>query len=89
MDPEEVKSLNLTDEQKEKIKKVVQEMRGKVMDLRKEGGNADRRDRQKLLALLEKAEPCAEEGALEDILALLTLEQRLRSSTSFRARSWS
>ena len=45
------------------------------MDLRKEGGNADRRDRQKLLSL-EKAEPARNKRLAVYILALLTLEMR-------------
>lgn len=67
-----VKALNLTDEQKEKIKT----LRQQVADLRKEAGKLSREERQKKRAeMMEKMQKLREK-VLADIVALLTPEQR-------------
>ena len=71
-DPDVLKALNLTDEQKEKIKK----LRQQITDLRKEAGKLSREERrQKMAELMEKMQKLREK-VLADIVAVLTPEQR-------------
>ncbi len=71
-DTDVLKALNLTDEQKEKIKT----LRQQITDLRKEAGKLSREERQKKMAeLMEKAKKLREK-VLADIVAVLTPEQR-------------
>ena len=71
-DTDVLKALNLTDEQKEKIKG----LRQQVADLRKEAGKLSREERQQKRAeMMEKMQKLRDK-VLADIVALLTPEQR-------------
>ena len=75
-DPDVRKALNLTDEQKEKIKKLRNELLDKATDLRKDVRKADRDERQKKMAEARDKVQKLRKKTLDDILALLTTEQR-------------
>ena len=75
-DPDVRKALNLTDDQKEKIKKLRQELFGKENDLRKDVGKLSREERRTKMADIRNKVQKLRKKALDDILALLTTEQR-------------
>jgi Spy/CpxP family protein refolding chaperone len=75
-DPDVRKALNLTDEQKEKIKKLGKELREKVADLLKDVGKADPDERREKRAETRDKVQKLRQKTLDDVLALLTTEQR-------------